>query len=114
VLTIYGIPNCDKCRAARKWFGDRGIDFQFHDVRKDGLTKAVVSDWLARAGHKTLINNRGKGWKDIPVGVRDNLDDRKATELILKTPLLVKRPLIDTGSELLVGYDEERWTKQFT
>ena len=109
MLTLFGIPNCDKCRAARHWFSERGVAHQFHDVRKDGLTEAVVRDWLSRLGSDNVINRRGKSWREVPSAVRDELTDDVACQLILDNPTLVKRPLIDTGSELLVGYDEDRW-----
>ena len=109
MLTIFGISNCDKCRATRKWFADRGSAHQFHDLRKDGLTSALVSDWLERLDVDTLINKRGKTWREIPQATREKLTPNVASELILNNPTLTKRPLIDTGSELLVGYDEELW-----
>ncbi len=109
MLIIFGISNCDKCRAARKWFMDKGIEHQFHDVRKDGLTKAVVSDWLSQTGSDTLINKRSKTWREVPEETRNSLTNASACQLILDNPTLTKRPLVDTGAELLVGYDEARW-----
>lgn len=113
MITIYGIANCDKCRAARKWFSQQDIAHQFHDVRKDGLTASIVQEWLQQAGTDTVINRRGKTWKEIPTDIRDNLDANLAAELILEHPTLTKRPVIDTGSEILVGYDEPMWLKAF-
>ncbi len=111
MVTLYGIANCDKCRAARKWFGDQEVEHQFHDVRKDGLTAAIVRDWLDRAGAETVINKRGKTWRELSHSDRDTNDPAALTELILAHPTLTKRPIVDTGSEVLVGYDEKRWAQ---
>ena len=113
MVTIYGIANCDKCRAARKWFADLGIEHQFHDVRKDGLTESVVADWVARAGIDTLVNKRGKTWRELPADTREQLDNASTTELVMQHPTLTKRPVIDSGAALLVGYDEPTWQKTF-
>jgi Spx/MgsR family transcriptional regulator len=107
VITIFGIPNCDKCRAARRWFDQNGITHQFHDLRKDGLSTKLIRDWLQKIGAAALVNRRSKTWRelaiDLPAGNAD------IAELLLEHPTLIKRPLVDTGSNLQVGYDEDKW-----
>jgi arsenate reductase len=109
VPTLYGIPNCDKCRAARKWFAGQGVEIPFHDLRADGLDADLVDSWLKQLGFNNLINNRSKTWRDLPAATRAQLNAATARELILEHPTLIKRPLVDTGSSLLVGYDEASW-----
>jgi arsenate reductase len=109
VLTLFGIPNCDKCRAARQWFAAQGVEILFHDLRADGLDAALIDSWLNQLGSKALINTRSKTWRDLPVATREKLNDSNACELILEHPTLIKRPLVDTGSTLLVGYDKSSW-----
>jgi arsenate reductase len=109
VPTLFGIPNCDKCRAARQWFAAEGIEILFHDLRADGLDASLVEGWLNQLGFKALINTRSKTWRDLPAKTREQLNDSTACELILQYPTLIKRPLVDTGSSLLVGYDEASW-----
>jgi Spx/MgsR family transcriptional regulator len=111
MLTIYGIASCDKCRAAKRWFTARSIEYSFHDVRTDGLSESLVRDWLKRLGNETLINTRSKTWRDISPQLRVKLDETNACELILQYPTLIKRPLVDNGATALVGYDEEGWTQ---
>jgi arsenate reductase len=111
VLTLFGIPNCDKCRAARQWFAAKGIDILFHDLRADGLDADLVDSWLKQLGFKALINARSKTWRELPATTREQLSGTNARELILQFPTLIKRPLIDTGSTLLVGYDEGAWAE---
>jgi arsenate reductase len=111
VLTLFGIPNCDKCRAARKWFSASGLKFQFHDLRADGLDSELIDHWLSQVGFKALINTRSKTWRDIPAASRAALNDTTARELALEHPTLINRPLVDTGSVVLVGYDEDAWAE---
>lgn len=105
MIVIYGIPNCDKCRAASKWFTAQSIDFRFHDVRADGLDARQLSGWLEQLGADALLNRRSTTWRQLS-------DKERAGDpagLILKHPTLLKRPLVDSGASLTVGYDEAAW-----
>ena len=68
-------------------------------------------DRLKQLGFKALINARSKTWRELPATTREQLSGANARELILRFPTLIKRPLIDTGSTLLVGYDEDAWAE---
>ncbi|MBT8423026.1 MAG: Spx/MgsR family RNA polymerase-binding regulatory protein [Gammaproteobacteria bacterium] len=107
MIVIYGIPNCDKCRAANKWFSAQGAEFRFHDVRSDGLQSAALDNWLQELGEDTLLNRRSTTWRQLS----DTEREADAAELILQHPTLLKRPLVDTGAGLIVGYDEGAWQK---
>ena len=109
MLTLYGIPNCDKCRAARKWFEASGADFRFHDLRADGIDPETVERWLAKAGDAVLINRRSTTWRSLSADQREGLDTAGNMQLLLENPTLLKRPLVEQDEILLVGYDEEQW-----
>lgn len=109
MLIIYGIPNCDKCRAARKWFESQGMEFEFHDLRADGLAAAAVAEWLDKVGADALLNKRSTTWRALSDAERQQAHAGGAAELVLRHPTLIKRPLITQGSTVLVGYDEASW-----
>ncbi|MCP4832071.1 MAG: Spx/MgsR family RNA polymerase-binding regulatory protein [Gammaproteobacteria bacterium] len=111
MLTLYGIPNCDKCRAAKNWFSAHGFEFRFHDLRSDGLSTTLVDKWLRQVGYKTLINTRSKTWRNLPDTSRKQLNDSTAWKLVLEYPTLINRPLVVSGSALMVGYDTDAWAK---
>ena len=112
LTVIYGIPNCDKCRNARKWFEQHNIDYRFHDVRSDGITHEMIADWLEHLDASTLINTRSTTWRGLDVTERDQLG-LQTCELLSNHPTLLKRPLIVHGTHYSVGYDEARWTELF-
>lgn len=56
MITMYGIPNCDTIKKARKWLDNNQIDYRFHDYRKDGLDKALLTRWASELGWETLLN----------------------------------------------------------
>ena len=113
MVTIYGIPNCDKCRAAIKWFKSHGVSCDFHDLRVDGLTADLLKQWQEAASDDTLMNKRSQTWRKIGAAEREGLSRAGNRQLMLDHPTLIKRPIVVTGSTVIVGYDEPAWTATF-
>lgn len=109
MLTIYGIPNCDSCKKARKWLAANNIEHRFHDVRVDGLTRELVDRWLSRVPWKKLVNTRSTTWRKLPAADRSGLDENTAPALLLKNPTLIKRPVLATDTHVLVGFIEDQY-----
>ncbi len=109
MITIYGIKNCDKCRAAQKWFTGRKIDFRFHDLRADGLSEGLYKNWQKVFGDGQLLNRRSQTWRSIPEAEREELNVSKERKLALRYPTVVKRPIVASDKQLFVGYDESAW-----
>ncbi|MBF8222667.1 ArsC family reductase [Halomonas sp. 328] len=104
MFTLYGIKNCDTCRKARKAMDGSGIPYQFHDLREDGLSAPLLEHLLERVPVMTLLNKRSTTWRQLDEADKADVDANKARELMLAHPTLLKRPLLDTGGEVLVGY----------
>lgn len=104
MYTLYGIKNCDTCRKARKAMDGSGIPYQYHDLREDGLSAALLEHILDRVPVVEALNKRSTTWRDLPDEEKEAVDANKARELLLAHPTLLKRPLLDTGEEILVGY----------
>ena len=109
MITIYGIKNCDKCRAAQKWFAARNVQIIFHDLRVDGLDAELYGNWQSTFADGQLLNRRSQTWRKIPPADREELDISKERKLALRYPTLVKRPIVASGDKLCVGYDEAAW-----
>lgn len=110
---LYGIPNCDTVKKARRWLEERGIDYRFHDFRADGLTESQIKTWLKDLGVETLINKRSTSWKNLSEKERAMLDDDKAVRLIAENPTLIKRPLLETGKQRRVGFKADDYARLF-
>lgn len=107
-ITLYGIKNCDSVKKARTWLANENIDYHFHDFRTDGLDGQQVQVWLNELGLE-LINKRSTSWKALDEKTRETLSLDTAIELILAQPTLIKRPLLDTGTQRLIGFSEARY-----
>ena len=109
MVTLHGIGNCDTIRKAKKWLDAQGVDYRFHDFRKDGLDRTQLEKWAASVGWETLLNRRGMTWRKLDPADKANLDEHKAIELMLQHPAMIKRPVLETGDAILVGFDEQAY-----
>ncbi|WP_415885712.1 ArsC family reductase [Neptuniibacter sp. QD37_6] len=114
MITMYGIPNCDTIKKAKKWLEANGVDYQFHDYRKNGLEEAQLKAWVDELGWELLLNKRGTTWRQQPDEVKNNIDEASAIALMLEHPAMIKRPLLDTGSERKVGFKDTEYAALFS
>lgn len=111
--TLYGIRNCDTVRKARRWLDDHGVAYAWHDLRADGLPLATLDRWLAQVGDAVLVNRRGRSWRALPPAERERLDAAALRALLLAEPTLIKRPVVEDGDNLVVGFDAAAWAARF-
>lgn len=108
-MKVYGISNCDTVRKSRKWLDQAGISHEFHDFRKQGLSEQQLSHWEEAVGWEALLNRRGTAWRKLPEPTRDSIDAASAHALMLDNPTLIKRPVVEAGDAVTVGFSPERW-----
>lgn len=108
MITMFGIKNCDTIKKARKWLEAEGIDYQFHDYKKDGLTTDQLNAWVNDLGWEALINKRGTTWRKLPEEVKESIDQASAIEIMLDNTSIIKRPLlVDDANNKLLGFNAE-------
>ena len=111
VILCYGIKNCDTIKKAMNWLSENGVAYEFIDYKKAGVAEANLPDWSQRAGWEKLLNTRGLMWKKLTDDERAAVNAEKALKLMAQYPSLIKRPVLDTGSQLLVGFTPENYTQ---
>ena len=107
--TIYGIKNCDTMKKARAWLESHGIEHEFHDYKSEGIDAVKLASWLKVASWETLLNRAGTTFRKLPDAAKENLDERKAVKLMLEQPSMIKRPVLERGRSLLVGFSPEKY-----
>ena len=108
-IEVYGIPNCDTVKKARKWLDARGIDYAFHDYKKEGADPAKLAAWIAAVGVDTVLNRRGTTFRKLSDAEKADIDDAKAVTLLQQQPSMIKRPVVEHPGGLLVGFSETEW-----
>ncbi|MFS2326036.1 MULTISPECIES: ArsC family reductase [Brucella] len=112
-VTIYGIKACDTMKKARSWLEDHGIDYAFHDYKKDGLDGATIDRFLKDIEWEKLLNRSGTTFRKLPEEERQNIDAAKARALMLAQPSMVKRPVLDKDGRLTVGFKPDQYEDFF-
>jgi arsenate reductase (glutaredoxin) len=111
-ITIYGIKNCDTMKKARAWLDSHDVAYDFHDYKAAGIDKSKLQQWTAKLGWETLLNRAGTTFKKLSDSDKDVLNERKAIALMLAQPSMIKRPVLETGAKLLVGFKPEIYAKE--
>ena len=104
-VTIYGIKSCDTMKKARAWLDGHGVPYAFHDYKTAGIERARLEGWARELGWETLLNRAGTTFRKLPEKDRDGLTEKKAIALMLAQPSMIKRPVLDLGGRLLVGFN---------
>ena len=103
-LTLYGIPNCDTVKKARSYLEARGLSYHFHDYKEAGVTAADLERWSEVVGWERLLNKAGTTFKKLPDADKADIDAAKAIALMVANPSMIKRPVVEGGKTLLVGF----------
>ena len=109
MIDVYGIPNCDTVKKARAWLDAKGIEYAFHDYKKDGADRAKLERWVAEKGWETVLNRRGTTFRQLPDADKADIDAAKAVRLMAAHPSTIKRPVVEHPGGLLVGFDAAEW-----
>ncbi|MDR2239415.1 MAG: arsenate reductase [Zoogloeaceae bacterium] len=113
MTTVYGIKNCDTMKKTFAWLDSQGVAHDFHDYKKLGADAALLRKWAARAGWERIINTRGPSFRKLPPEKQADLTEKKAIALMLENPSMIRRPIIEAGAALLIGFDADAFAKQF-
>ena len=114
-IQLYGIPNCDTVKKARTWLDEQGLDYTFHDYKKEGADRAELERWADAVGWEVLLNRRGTTFRNLDDADRADMDRGKALALMERHTSLIKRPVAfhEDGQGVLVGFSESEWENAF-
>jgi arsenate reductase len=112
-VTIFGIKACDTMKKARVWLDERGVAYDFHDYKTAGIDAATLKRWAGEVGWEVLLNRSGTTFRALPEADKQGIDEAKAIALMVRQPSMIKRPVLDTGRGLLVGFKPERYAEAF-
>ncbi len=104
-VILYGIPNCNSVKKAMDWLNNHEVDFVFHNYKKEGIDIDKLKSWASQVGWEIIFNKKGSTWKLIADQYK-NLNEKIAIDIMLTHNSIIKRPIVESGKKLLVGYDE--------
>jgi Spx/MgsR family transcriptional regulator len=110
-ITLFGIPNCDTVKKARAWLASQGLNYQFHDFKKQGVPDQRLDAWIETLGWEPLVNSRGTTWRRLDDVTRAGVTDAaRARSLMLAHPSVIKRPVVQwADGQVTIGFNEPAW-----
>lgn len=99
-------------KKARAWLESHGVAYDFHDYKAAGIDRTRLEGWVRRLGWEPLLNRSGTTFRKLPEAEREGLTTAKAIALMLAQPSMIKRPVLDLGGRLLVGFKPEIYEKE--
>lgn len=113
-ITLYGIPNCDTVKKARTWLDANGRGYTFHDFKKNGITRELIAGWLRDVSWDVLVNRKGTTWRNLSDEQKTAITDAaSATELMLASPSVIKRPVLSGADKTSVGFSVDAYQQIF-
>jgi arsenate reductase len=112
-VTIYGIKNCDTMKKARAWLEQHGVAYAFHDYKAAGIESSALKGWAGEVGWQRLLNRAGTTFRKLSDKDKADIDEKKAVALMAREPSMIKRPVLDVGGKLIVGFDAAEYSKAF-
>ena len=111
-MILYGIKNCDTVKKARHWLDGANLAYEFHDFRVDGLSAELLDSWCDELGWEALLNRRSTSWRALSDTDKESINEANAKRLMLATPTLIKRPVLNANQKILVGFKAAQYESQ--
>lgn len=112
-VTMYGIPNCDTIKKAKKWLEAESIEFDFHDYRKQGVDSHLVTVFCQALGWQNVVNKRGTTFRQLSQEQKDGLDEQRAISLLVEQPAMIKRPILLVDGQYHLGFKADQYAAIF-
>jgi len=111
---LYGLPYCDGTQAVMKWLEKKGVETSLHNYKTDGITREKLAEWTKVLGWEKVLNKRSTTWRSLQKEEQDAVTgEQAAIDIMMKNTSLIKRPVIESGNELLIGFDEKKLSNTF-
>ena len=114
MLQVYGIPNCQTVKKARVWLEEHAVDYTFHNFKTEAPTAELLQAWLQHVALDALVNKRGTAWRKLSETDQQALSQTDtALAVLIANPSVIKRPVTVSDTQVLLGFDAERYNQLF-
>jgi|TARA_B110000914_G_C15518200_1_gene475069 arsenate reductase len=112
MIILYGLKNCDSCKKAKKWLALNKINYNYHDIRADGLNEVTLELWSNIVNLELLLNRRSTTWRNLPDADKNKINNENIIHYFLAYPTLIKRPIIKNNNLIFIGFNSDELKKK--
>ncbi len=113
-VVMYGIPNCDTIKKAKRWLQDNNVDFEFYDYKKQPVTAELIESFFSQLDWTQVVNKRGTTYRKLDEETKQNLTQESAVALLIEHPSMIKRPILALDEQLNLGFKADQYAALFT
>jgi Spx/MgsR family transcriptional regulator len=113
MTTMYGIPNCDTIKKAKRWLNDHEIAFEFYDYKKQTPPQEMLEQAISHHGKALVVNKRGTSYRKLSDSDKETLDSAGAIDILKANASVIKRPIIVHNNKTLIGFSEHSYLEFF-
>ena len=114
MIKLFGIPNCDTIKKAKKWLEQNNIEYTFHDYSKDGVNSEMVNNFCQQLDWQQVLNKRGTTYRQLDDATKENLNAESAVALLVEQPAMIKRPILEKNGEFHLGFKADQYQSIFS
>ena len=113
-IIVYGIPNCDATKKAISWLNKNKIAFSFHDYKQEEISAVKIEEWFAKENWQNIFNKRSTTWRELAATEQNKITGASsAIKIMLTQNSIIKRPIIEHGNKLIIGFNEKEYQEAF-
>lgn len=112
MIELYGLSNCDKVQAAKRWLNQNNIAFHFNDFKENVPDRSLIKEWINNKGLDGIVNKKSTTYRNLPDETRKLLlTEKTATEVIAANLSIIKRPVLVHNKNIIIGFNEKEYSQ---
>ena len=108
-------PKCSTCQKAKKWLDENKIEYEDRHIVEHNPSQEELTKWIEQSGYeiKKFFNTSGMKYKELNLKEKlPTMSDEEKIKLLSTDGMLVKRPLLITDKQILIGFREKEWREK--
>ncbi len=112
MLTIYGIPACNTMKKTFDFLHEKGIEFEFHNYKKQGISKEQLQEFIQSLGIEKVLNKQGSTYRQLSEETKTLISNpEEAFAFLVEKNSAIKRPILVDGKRIIAGFNSEELDK---
>jgi arsenate reductase len=110
-VLVLSYAGCSTCKRALRWLEGHEVAADVRPIVDEPPTAAELAAWIPRSGRpvRKWLNTSGQSYRALGKAKVDAASDAELVRWLTQDGKLVKRPVLVTPKQVLVGFDEDAY-----